>query len=267
MKCHRIDLKLKGRPEQIEIMALCCMHIGHVACDYVRIGKMFKWLLAGDNRFCFDLGDDTENAVPGDEEHNSMMWDSNMHPEEQFRKAADLLLPVAKAGKLIITHNSNHWWRSQAKTGFNIPKQLNTFLQQMGLQDPHPDALPRWGGWQALTSLGVGKQNYMIHSWHGAGGSATPEGALRKCRSMAVNHDADIYLCGHFHQKIAWQDNHMRWSGNGLPAKEMQRTFACTGGFLGWHEGYAERKGLPPNRRGSIVLRLGVKEWDVKVGL
>lgn len=271
MDCHRIDLKLKGKPDLIELVVLCCLHFGHKTTDRQRIYNFRKWIMARDNCFVYNLGDDVENAIPGDENHDSMMWDSDMAPEDQYREAADFWLPMADAGKLLLTHNSNHWWRTQAKTGLNVPKNLNVFLQghepSERMTDPHKNKLPRWGNWQALTTLGVGKNDYLIHSWHGAGGSATPEGALRKCRAMAVQSAADIYLCGHFHQKIAWQDSQMHFSENGVKAREMQRTFACTGGFVGWHDSYAERCGYPPNRRGGIVLRLGAKEWDVKVGL
>ncbi len=266
MLCHRVELPIKGRPEQIEIVIMCCMHIGHRACDYPRIKKFFKWLMEGENRFAMDLGDDMENAVPGDEVHNSMMWDSDMHPEDQYRKVAEMWLPVVEKDKLILTHNSNHFWRSQAKTGMNIPKQLNAFLQG-GELDPHPNKLPRWGDWMTLTSLGVAKQDYMIHSWHGSGNGCTPESALRKCRSQAESHEADIYLMGHAHNKVVWSDNRMVFSANGMLAREKQRAFGVTGGFLGWHGTYAERAGLRPNRRGPIVLRLGAKEWDVKLSL
>ena len=107
----------------------------------------------------------------------------------------------------------------------------------------------------------------MVHSWHGSGNGCTPEAALRKCREQAVVHRADLYLMGHAHQKISWSDNYMEFSANGCEARERQRVFAVTGGFLGWHDTYAERAGLKPNRRGAIVARLGVKEWDIKVAI
>lgn len=271
MKSYTIPLKPTKGADYVEIIVFCCLHIGHKAHDRKRAIQWRDWGLSSPNRWFMNLGDDTENAVPGDEEHNSMMWDSDMHPEDQYRHAADFWTPVVEQRRLLINHNSNHWWRSEAKTGISIPKNLNVFLQGLTqrtpAQSPLPDALPRWGGWQALTDIRVGKHSYMTHSWHGAGGSATPEGALRKCRSMAVNVEADLFFCGHFHQKIAWSDNYLVHAGNGMNALERQRMFVCTGGFLGWHGTYAERKGYPPNRRGAMVVRLGVREWDVKVSI
>jgi hypothetical protein len=269
MNCFDVKLKVTGKPSHIELVSFCCAHFGHKACDRKRLHSWRDWVMRGPNRFAFDLGDDMENAIPGDEVHNSMMWDSDKHPEEQYREAADFWRPVAEAGKLIMTHDSNHAWRTEAKTGRSVAKELNVFLQGQSLPkmqtDPLPDVSPRWGRWQALTRIKAGKQTYTIHSWHGAGGSCTPESALRKCREQERHSVADVYLMGHFHQPIAWGKEYMDFSANGMEAKARQRWFGVTGGFLGWHNTYAERQGLGPNRRGAIVVRLGVRDWDVKI--
>lgn len=229
--------------------------------------------MRGRNRFAISLGDSLENVIPGDDKHNSMVWDSDMTPDEQFREAADYWRPLAEARKLLWDMDSNHNWRTEAKVGRSIGRELNVFLQgqydgkSQKLTTPHPDKLPRWGGWQALNKLHVGKNEYIIHSWHGSGGGATPESALRRCRSMAEQHNAQVFLMGHFHNRLFWQDNRMEFSANGMNARECQRTFAVTGGYLGWHDTYAERAGLRPNRRGAIVLKLGARDWDVKVSM
>jgi hypothetical protein len=271
VKCFDIRVPVKRGAEQIEIAVVCCLHFGHKAQDERRSMEWRDWILKSKNRFAINLGDDMENALPGDEVHNSMLWDSSMTPEEQYRRAAEYWKPVAEAGKLLITHDSNHAWRTEAKTGRSVAKELNVFLQGLTSKkpstDPMPDQFPRWGRWQALSRLHVGKQTYTVHSWHGSGNGCTPEAALRKCRSQAEVHKADIFLMGHAHQKISWSDNYMEFSDNGRDARERQRMFAVTGGFLGWHDTYAERAGLRPNRRGAIALKLGVSEWDVKVGI
>lgn len=271
MKCFDVRLKLKGKPSHIEVISFCCAHFGAKACDRERLFRWRKWVMAGRNRFAMNLGDDMENALPGDAVHDSMMWDSDKHPDEQYREAADFWRPVAEAGKLLVTHDSNHAWRTQAKTGRSVAKELNVFLQAQSLPkaqtEPLPDVSPRWGQWQALTRLHVGRQEYTVHSWHGSGNGCTPEAALRKCREQERNHIADVFLMGHAHQPIAWGKEYMAFSSNGRDAEARQRWFGVTGGFLGWHGTYAERAGLSPNRRGAIVVRLGVKDWDIKIAL
>jgi hypothetical protein len=265
VKCHEIKLPVHGEPEHIEIVVFCCAHIGHKNFDRKRFEGWLKWAKQGRNRYVYNLGDDIENAIPGDAVHNSMMWDSNLTPEEQYRQAADYWRPLAEQGKLLATHDSNHFWRSEAATGRSIAKELNVFLQQEGETDPLPDSLPRWGRWQSLSKLRIRKQEYLIHSWHGSGGAATPEGALRRCREQERNHEADVYIMGHFHQPLAWGKEYNRFSQNGMDAKSRQRWFGVTGSFLGWHDSYAERAGYGLNRLGCIVLKLGVERWDVKI--
>ena len=271
MRCYDIRLPVKKGVENIEIAVVCCLHFGHKSQDERRALQWRKWIMGSPNRFAMNLGDDMENAIPGDEVHNSMMWDSSYPPEEQYRRAADYWKPVVQAKKLIITHDSNHAWRTEAKVGRSVARELNVFLQNVTSKethaDPMPDSAPRWGRWQALSRLHVGKQTYTVHSWHGSGNGCTPEAALRKCREQAVVHRADLYLMGHAHQKISWSDNYMEFSANGCEARERQRVFAVTGGFLGWHDTYAERAGLKPNRRGAIVAKLGAKDWDIKVAI
>ncbi len=269
MNCYDVKLKVHGNPEHIELVSFCCAHFGHKACDRKRLLDWRKWLMSGPNRYAFNLGDDMENAIPGDEVHNSMMWDSDKHPEEQYMEAADFWRPVAEAGKLIITHDSNHAWRTEAKTGRSVARELNVFLQSQSMPKaasaPMPDVSPRWGQWQALTQLNIGRQTYTVHSWHGSGSGSSPEAALRKCREQERFHTADLFLMGHAHQPIAWGKEYNIFSSNGRPADSKQRWFGVTGGFLGWNGTYAERAGYGPNRRGAIVVKLGVKRWDIKV--
>ena len=271
MKCYDIKIKPKGKPEHVEIVSICCAHFGHKACDRKRLMQWRDWVLESPNRYVYNLGDDMENALPGDEKHNSMMWDSDKTPEDQYLEAADYWKPVAEAGKLIITHDSNHAWRTEAKTGRSVAKELNVFLQGLTAKKPTsapvPDGSPRWGRWQALTRIDLGKFQYTIHSWHGSGSGCTPEAALRKCREQERNHVADLFLMGHAHQPITWGKEFMTFSDNGMDAIAKQRWFGVTGGFLGWHDTYAERAGLSPNRRGAIVVQLGVKRWDIKISI
>lgn len=273
MKCHEVRLKLPRGVKEAEVAVWCCTHRGHKQHDEKRALRWRSWILEKPNRFVFNLGDDTDNALPSDPKHAAMMWDSMEDPQTSRMKMCDFWLPVAKAHRMIMSHDSNHWYRTEMATGESMAREMNIFLQNQydpkapALSTPHPDRLPRWGHWQALTKLVVGKQPYMIHSWHGAGGGSTPESALRKCRSMAMQHEADLYFAGHYHQKVAYQDSRMVYSANGMESEERQRTYVCTGSFLGWHDGYAERMGLPPNRRGAMVVRLAADRFDVKVGL
>jgi hypothetical protein len=265
MQANEIHIPAPKKAEYISIFSVCCLHIGHKCHDREKALSYRDYILSTPDTYAYDLGDDIENAVPGDEVHNSMMWDSNLHPQDQLDQAVEFWKPVVKAGKLLLTHDSNHFWRSEAKTGISIAKQMNIFMRTEA-----KDAkarMPEWGRWQAFTKLHVGNQCYKIHSWHGSGGAATPEGALRKCRAQAMIHQADAFLMGHFHRKVIDQDLYFAWPSGEVKPVERTRVYGVTGSFLKWEDSYAERAGYGPSIRGAIKLDLSAKRWDMKISL
>ena len=261
MQSFEITLPKPKRAEYVSAFVICCLHIGSKNHDAERALTYRDYIMETPDTYAFNLGDDVENALPGDEKHNSMMWDQVMPPEEQFEAACQYWLPVAKAGKLILTHDSNHWWRSEAKTGISIAKQLNRYLAQ----NAPVGRAPKWGQWQAMTKLRVGEQSYVLHSWHGSGGGSSPESALRKCREQASNHIADAYVMGHMHRRISYQDVVKRWAPGGHGVEEHVRTFAVTGSFMKWDNGYGERAGYGIPKTGAVKMEFSSKRWDIRV--
>lgn len=265
MQANEITLPIPKKSDHVSIFSVCCLHIGHKNHDKEKALSYRDYILNTPDTYAYDLGDDTENAIPGDEIHNSMMWDSSMHPQDQFESAIEYWNPLVKAGKLLLTMDSNHWWRSEAKTGISMAKQMNVFLKQTAKDAKSRE--PKWGRWQAFTKIHIGPQTYKIHSWHGSGGAATPEGALRKCRSQAQIHHADCFLMGHFHRKIIDETIYFDWPDGAKAPIEKKQVFGVTGSFLKWEDSYAERAGYSPAIRGAIKLELSAKRWDMRVSL
>jgi hypothetical protein len=265
MQAQEIHIPAPKKSEYVSIFSVCCLHIGHKCHDKEKALSYRDYILNTPDCYAYDLGDDMENAVPGDEVHNSMMWDSDMHPQEQFDKALEYWEPVVKAGKLLMTHDSNHFWRSEAKTGISVAKNMNVFMRHTA--EKAKVRAPEWGQWQAFTKLHVGKQMYRVHSWHGAGGSATAAGALNKCRSQAMIHQADVFLMGHYHRKVVDQDLYFAWPDGEAKPIEKMRAYGVTGSFMKWEGSYAERAGYGPSIRGAIKLELSAKRWDIKISL
>ncbi len=263
MQSFEIKIPKPKSGDEIEIFSICCLHIGHRNHNREHALKYRDYILNTPNAYVYNLGDDTENAIPGDEKHNSMMWDQIMTPDQQFIEACEYWLPLAEAGKILVTHDSNHWYRSEAKTGRSQAAELNQYLAQ---NSPKGKA-PKWGRWQAFAKIVVGKQIYLVHSWHGAGGGSTPEGALRKCRAKAMEHHADVFLMGHSHKRIAYQDPCKVWSDDAGGVVDRLRSYLATGCFMDWDGGYGERMGLPPALTGAGKITLNAKDWGVGVYL
>lgn len=265
MQANEISIPAPKKSEYVSIFSVCCLHIGSKHHDKEKALSYRDYILKTPDTYAFDLGDDIENAIPGDEVHDSMIYDQTLHPQEQFEAALEYWEPVVKAGKLLISHDSNHFWRSEAKTGLSVARNMNVFMKQMAKDAG--SRKPEWGRWQAFTKLKVGQQLYRIHSWHGTGGAATPSSALSKCRSQAMIHQADVFLMGHYHRKVVDQDLYFSWPDGAPKPIERMRAYGVTGSFMKWDDSYAERAGYAPSIRGAIKLELSAKRWDIKISL
>jgi hypothetical protein len=262
MQSHNIFLKTKS--ENITLWPFSCLHIGSTQHDNEKAINYRDYVLNTKDAYAMSLGDDCENALPGDDKHNSMMWQQNMNPQEQFDAACEYWRPLVESGKLLLTADSNHFYRSEMKTGISIAKQMNIFLgniAQKAKTEP-----PKWGRWSAFLKLHVNKQQYLVHATHGSGGGTTPESALKKCRETASYIHADLYVRGHHHKLIHFSDAYFDWTDGGPKPVERKRVFACTGCFLRWDESYGERMGLPPGLRGACKVTLSSKRHDIRVG-
>jgi hypothetical protein len=241
------EIKLpKPKGEYISLFSVCCLHLGSKNCDKKKAIEYRDYILETKDTYVIDLGDDVDMALPGDQEHNSMLFECEMLPDEQFMAACEYWKPLVDSKKLLMTADSNHWWRVESKTGMSRARDLNAFLQNYGSNTrspvPKKGVLPEWGRWQAMFKLVVGNIPYIVHAWHGAGGGGTPEGTIRRCREIARYVNADLYMMGHFHRKAIYEDIYFRWDDKLCRPVEEKRVYAATGSFLKWDDSYAERK-------------------------
>ena len=103
---------------------------------------------------------------------------------------------------------------------------------------------------------------------HGAGGGVTAGAPLNKLERIVAAFDADIYLIGHQHKKVASPIDHLYMTGKPpYHIKHKTKVIACTGGFLqGYKEGlrrrgraqgtYVEKAMMPPVALGGILLKI-----------
>jgi len=117
---------------------------------------------------------------------------------------------------------------------------------------------------------GQGKKRCSFAIWchHGAGGGFTLAAPLNKLERVVEYFDADVYLIGHLHKKVAAPMDRLYVNWNCDPPRVEHKTIivACTGGFMkAYMEGskragrsqgtYVEKKMLMPTALGGIILR------------
>jgi hypothetical protein len=98
-----------------------------------------------------------------------------------------------------------------------------------------------------MLSLGSNSNkrgSVVVWCHHGVGGGVTLGAPLNKLERLLTSWEADIYLIGHHHKKVAGPIDRIEpaWRGNRREATVVHRTkiIACTGSFL---KGYATEDG------------------------
>ena len=79
MQANEIHIPAPKKAECVSIFSVCCLHIGSKHHDKEKALSYRDYILNTPDTYAYDLGDDIENAIPGDEVHNSMIYDQTMY--------------------------------------------------------------------------------------------------------------------------------------------------------------------------------------------
>jgi hypothetical protein len=116
-----------------------------------------------------------------------------------------------------------------------------------------------------LSMTKTRRGNVVIWAHHGVGGGGTLGSPLNKLENLLKTWEADIYLMGHHHKKVAGPVDHIQaeWGvGTGRPhLVHRTKIIACTGSFL---KGYAQTDPEPVVKggrdRAAATIRGGYVE-------
>jgi hypothetical protein len=237
---QNIYRKIKTTSDHIDILVVSCLHIGSDSFNEERAIKIRDYILETPDTYCIECGDTTENALKGSP--GAAIYRQKLNIKDQIEAAVEFWKPVTKENKLILKHDSNHGFRTEKEVGFSLDQML---AEKLGVP---------YGGWDALTTIEVNKQKYVIHSCHGKKGGSTPEAALRACRMQSARAIADMYIRGHHHRPVFYYDNINILQGKEIVLKK--RGFGVTGAFLNWDGSYAETNEYAPAYQGVLKITL-----------
>lgn len=168
-----------------------------------------------------------------------------------------LLKPIKD--KIICMTKGNHELkyeqRFNQKTTENICKELKI---------PHV-----YGGWTCMTKLIFKRSkgpvpqttSFIIHAQHGYSAARTDSGLLSVLNKIPARWDADIFLCGHAHRKMARIIPRVGLS-NTTPPRLIDRpiVICCCGSYKkGYQENtitYTERGGYDPTEIGCVKIHI-----------
>lgn len=232
---HKI-IDLRDNQNFVEVFVLGDTHFGNKYHDAELFDLYYQDMLKPDN-YVVCVGDLMESAVFGSlGEH-----DQTKMINEQYLKIRELLKPISDDDRLLGLIYGNHEKRL-LKNNFDIIDLLSKDLNVPNLE------------YMGIINLTLRKKNktrcYRIAVAHGRGSGRTIGGKLNVVLNFAkIVNDADVYVIGHLHDKIAVTKS--VFTSMGIK----DAVFGITGAYLKYG-GYVEEAMYTPPSRGSLKLRL-----------
>lgn len=231
-----IDFTIKLKPDQdfVEVYVLGDTHFGNKFHDPLLFNIYYGEMLREEN-YIVSVGDLMESAVDGSLGEK----DQKERIDQQYIKLRKLLKPIRK--RVIGMVKGNHEERL-IRQNFDINNLLHHDLGIANLGD--------MGVINIHLKKGKKQKTYRMMIAHGVGASRTEGGKLNAVmRLVKIVSDADIYVMGHLHDRMAVSKP--IFTKDGIK----DRIFGITGAFLEYG-GYAERALYSPPSRGCLKVKL-----------
>lgn len=238
------DVKLEtNKKGQTHVMLISDIHFGQKASNMPLLKKhldLAKRLKA----YIILMGDLFEVAIPSHIE--SSVFEVNYFTGDQYDHARKMFGPLKD--RIIFSLSGNHDHRVWKKTGFDLAKR---FAEDMGcFYNMH-------GG---LSSLNVGKQNYLFGTWHGYSAGMNPFTELEK--RARVYDQCDVIALGNNHALCAKVEPRKRYK-NGKEVRDWIHLIR-TGSYMTEPE-YGRAALYPPTLDGSALVTLGGNDRTIEV--
>lgn len=239
--------RFPDKPSQIEVFHLTDLQYGSVNFQRQRFLSYRRWILAHENRFVL-LGGDLIDAATVLSVGSP--YENTGEPVDQVDEVANLLMPLAKAGRLLGYVGGNHERRT-IKTYGDAGRVIAEKL-----------SVPYSRGVQ-LIDIRFGKhQPFKISLWHG-GGSARTKGAKAQMLHRFMHQaDSQAYFVGHLHDVVVLFDwRQLRQEGR---IRLQKIAGIMSSSFLDYWNSYAEVAALSPSdtMMGRLILDRSGK-WEL----
>lgn len=247
MELDIIDVKLPESFETVEIYPLSDLHIGDPRVDKRLFRDFINHILAEPYRFIIYNGDNMNNALKSSV---SNVYNEEMNPREQKKWLQYELKPVKD--RILVFVEGNHEGRTTKDVDQRVVEDIADYLDKIDLYREN----------EAYLKLTFGKRQnsgsqmcYTIYVTHGSGGGKRPGSAMNNIELVALGTEADVYIMGHVHKKMAYKNAVRRPDLRNNNIIEQERLFVISSH---WSEfgGYAARKMLNPSAKGSVPIRL-----------
>lgn len=236
-------------------MPLADCHIGDPAFDEAKLQRYIQWVKETDNARVILVGDIMNTATKSSV---SDSYGETMTPQQQLKYAIKLFDPIKH--KIIGCTSGNHERRVYKETSIDTSDLL---AQALG-------CYYRPEGLYLKIRLGKGENGkpvtYLVYATHGFGGGKKMGGKANSLQSLSNNLFADVYITGHTHTLMSFQDVYFLPNPRNNLVQEVKRTFCNASSFLNY-SGYGEMMGFTASKLGSVRIRLDGKRKDAHISL
>lgn len=182
------------------------------------------------------------------------MFEESEHFPQQLAMLEEILLPLAKAGKILGIGPGNHEERIANMIGINPMQLLADKLD-----------VPYFG-YQGFFRIVVNGITYKAAFHHGAGGGGTSGSKTNTSEKMnKVVANADLYVSGHTHGRQSHQDIIYLMDEESDALVPHIRTYVVGGSFVEYWGAYPEMKALTPSITGLVRCELRPDRKGIRV--
>lgn len=245
-----IECNLSQDFDTLELYPLSDLHIGDPRVDKELFKKFKEHIKAQPNRYLIYAGDNMNNAI---KTSVSNVYNEEMSPREQKKFLIEQLEDIKD--RFFVFVAGNHEERSAKETDTYIVEDI---ADKLGLIDRYRED-------EAYLKISFGKKNdtkkrvYTVYCVHGNGGGKRPGSALNNIELLSLSIEADIYVMGHVHKKMAYKNAYRKVDLHNNVITEQERLFVVSSHWSSFG-GYAARKMLTPSAKGSVPIILYARE-------
>lgn len=237
----------------LTIVPITDVHLGSKHCNIPYFKAVVEYILNTPNCVTILNGDLAETATK--ESVGAAMFEEEINIPGQLQMLYEILLPLAKAGKILGMGPGNHEERVANMIGINPMELLAEKLN-----------VPYFG-YQGFFRIVVNDIVYTASFHHGSGGGSTVASKSSAAEKMNKVVIADLYFSGHTHGRQYHKDVIYIFDDKSEDLVPMVRTYVVGGSFLEYWGGYSEMKALAPSITGAVRIELRPDQKDIRVFL
>ncbi len=252
-----------SRPDVFNIYPLGDIHMGSISCKEEAIEKKIAEICQEKNSYVIGMGDYAECITKNDKRFDvaglaDWVKKDNII-ESQRERVVKLFKPLVEKKKLLGMLTGNH------------EESIHAFHQDDFTRNVCKDLGATYGGYACFFTItfertpSLEKHQYVIHAWHGSGGSQTEGARLMRLVRLVNDIQAHIYLMGHLHAITQHTPDRLVCSARGR-VSNVRLVATITGSWVTTYTqpkgdqhinpSYGERAGFKPSRIGCPVVHI-----------